>query len=72
MKINYDKETDSLYIEFSAEKPEGVVEVKEGVNIDVAKNGRLIGIELLDASKKVSLDSFLNYEISTDWLRQTA
>lgn len=72
MKINYDKEIDAIYIEFSKELPEGVVEIKEGVNLDITKSGRVVGLEILDATKKVSLDSFLNYEISSDWFKQTA
>ncbi len=72
MKINYDNEIDAVYIEFSKEVPEGVVEIKEGVNLDVTKNGRIVGLEILDASQKVSLDSFLNYELSPEWFNQTA
>lgn len=66
MKINYDNEVDALYIQISDEKPEGVIEVKEGLNIDVTKDGRIVGLELLDASKKTSLKSFYTYEISPD------
>ena len=72
MKVNYDKEIDAIYIEFSKEKPEGVIEIKEGVNIDITKDGRIVGLELLDATKKVSLESFLNYEISSEWIKQSA
>ncbi|GBD92181.1 hypothetical protein BMS3Abin04_02916 [bacterium BMS3Abin04] len=72
MKINYDNEINAVYIEFSKEVPEGVVEIKEGVNLDVTKNGRIVGLEILDASQKVSLDSFLNYELSPEWFNQTA
>ncbi len=66
MKIDYDNEVDALYIQISDEKPEGVIEVKEGLNIDVTKDGRIVGLELLDASKKTSLKSFYTYEISPD------
>ncbi len=66
MKVNYDNEVDALYIQISDEKPEGVIEVKEGLNIDVTKDGRIVGFELLEASKKTSLKSFYSYEISPD------
>jgi len=72
LRITYDKEIDALYIKFSNEKPEGVIEIKEGVNLDISKEGRIVGLELLDATTKVSLESFLNYEISPDWFKQTA
>ena len=34
MKVHYDREVDALYIELSNQKPDGVVEISEGVNID--------------------------------------
>jgi uncharacterized protein YuzE len=58
MKIYYDKETDSAYLELSQETPDGVVEITEGVNLDTTKQNRIVGIELLNASQKISLDSF--------------
>jgi uncharacterized protein YuzE len=51
-------------------QPEGVIEVAEGVNIDVSSDGRIVGIELLDATRKISLDSLLSYEISAETLRE--
>ncbi len=70
MKISYDKEIDALYIEISKEKPSGVVEIKEGINIDVTENNKIVGLEILNASQKVSLDSFFNYEISPELFMQ--
>ncbi len=35
MKIYYDDKVDALYLEFSKGKPEGVVEIAEGVNLDL-------------------------------------
>jgi uncharacterized protein YuzE len=63
MKVSYDKEVDALYIELSQQKPDGVIEIEEGINIDVTSEGTIVGIELIDASNKMSLDSFLRYEI---------
>jgi len=34
MKVAYDKEVDAIYIALTALKPEGVIEVAEGINID--------------------------------------
>ena len=73
MKVNYDKEVDAVYIELSRSKPDGVIEVAEGINIDVTSDGKIVGIELLDATEKVSLDNLLTYEIAAesigDWIR---
>ena len=63
MKVSYDKEVDALYIELSTQKPDGVIEIEEGINIDLTSDGNIVGIELIDASKKIPLDSFLKYEI---------
>jgi uncharacterized protein YuzE len=70
MKIEYDSVADALYIELSTEKPEGVVEIKDGVNIDVNKDGRIIGLEFLDASKKLPLESFYSYQITPEFLQK--
>ena len=66
MKITYDKEVDAVYIGLSRLKPEGVIELADGINIDVTSDGTIVGIELLDASQKLSLDSLLTYEIAPD------
>ena len=72
MKITYDKDVDAVYIELSSQQPEGVLEVADGINIDVSSDGKIVGIELLDAGEKVSLESLLSYEISAETLREWA
>jgi uncharacterized protein YuzE len=66
MKVTYDKTVDAIYIGLSSLKPEGVIEVADGINIDVTSDGKIVGIELLDATQKVSLDTLLSYEITAD------
>lgn len=53
MKIEYDPERDLLYISFVEEGVKSVetVTIKPGVHADFDKQGKLIGIELLDASE---------------------
>ena len=63
MKVSYDKEVDALYIELSTQKPDGVIEIEEGINIDLTSDGNIVGIDLIGATKKIPLDSFLKYEI---------
>lgn len=63
MKIYYDKEADAAYIELSTEKPQGVVEVSEGINVDMTADDKIIGIEVLDASEKISLKSLFTFEL---------
>ncbi|KPK44420.1 MAG: hypothetical protein AMK74_05145 [Nitrospira bacterium SM23_35] len=66
MKITYAKEVDAIYIGLSSLNPEGAIELADGINIDVTSDGKIVGIELLDASQKVSLDTLLTYEIAAD------
>ena len=35
MRVSYDKQADAVYIEITEGKPDGVIEVKEGINIEV-------------------------------------
>jgi len=66
MKVTYDKKVDAVYLELVKLKPEGVIEVADGINVDVTSDGKIVGIEFLDASKKISIDSFLTYEIEAE------
>ena len=42
MKVYYDEQIDALYLQFSKGKPDGVVEISEGVNLDVTEKGKII------------------------------
>ena len=53
MRITHDKEADALYIAFG-EGPATVEEVAEGIALDWDSEGRLLGIEILDASKRLA------------------
>jgi uncharacterized protein YuzE len=66
MKVTYDKKVDAVYLELVKLKPEGVIEAADGINVDVTSDGKIVGIELLDASKKISIESFLTYEIEAE------
>ena len=63
MKVYYDEQIDALYLQFSKGKPDGVVEISEGVNLDVTEKGKIIGIEILNSSKKVDLNTILSYQL---------
>jgi YD repeat-containing protein len=53
MRITYDEKADALYIAFG-EGPAAVEEVAEGIALDWDAEGKLLGIEILDASKRVA------------------
>ena len=54
MKVRYDKEVDAMYIYAEDGSPEYSEEVGEGVIVDVSESGKVVGLEILDASEKFS------------------
>jgi uncharacterized protein YuzE len=66
MKVYYDNEVDALYINLSNKKPEGVIEISEGVNLDTTSDHKVVGIEILNASKKIDLKTILTYTLEID------
>ena len=63
MRIEYDKEVDALYILLRDAKPVDAMDVEEGVTIDLDENGHIVGIEILDATDKLGLESLMNVSI---------
>lgn len=53
MKVIYDKQTDTLSIILHPGKISESEEARPGVILDFDKQGRLLSLELLDASEKV-------------------
>ena len=53
MNVSYDKKVDVLRIIFSSAEIEESDEDKTGMIIDYDKNGNVVGLEILDASKKL-------------------
>ena len=66
MKVHYDEEVDALYLKLGDQKPDGVIEIAEGVNIDTTIDGKLTGIEILKASQKIDIDTILSYTLELD------
>ena len=64
MKIVYDRETDTLMIVFANTPIFESDEDKPGVILDYDEIGRLVSLEILDASKQVTLPSRIEYEVS--------
>jgi uncharacterized protein YuzE len=62
MKIYYDQEVDAAYLQLSEEIPTGVIEVSEGVNLDLTEDGKIVGIEILNVSKSFPLQSLFTCE----------
>jgi uncharacterized protein YuzE len=60
MKIEYDKEVDALYIRIQEKDVARTQEITDGVNLDFDGDGRLIGLEVLSASKRYSSSDIFN------------
>lgn len=56
MKLNYYKDTDSLYIDLSEKKSVESREISEGIQLDYDQSGNLVGIDIDNASSKVQLN----------------
>ena len=54
MKITFDKEADAVYIEISEEEFKTNKKMDNETIIDLDKNDKIIGIELLNVSKRMS------------------
>jgi uncharacterized protein YuzE len=63
MKITYDPEVDVLRILFSSAPIEESDEDKPGVIIDYDKDGNVVGMEILDASKRMENPRVVEYAV---------
>jgi uncharacterized protein YuzE len=63
LKIEYDKEADALYIQLREASVEDNIDIEEGVTVDLDEKKHIVGIEILDASKRLSLKDLVNITI---------
>lgn len=59
MKLNYYPETDSLYINLSEQPSVESQEISEGILLDYDAEGRLVGIDIDNASNKVEMEKLV-------------
>ena len=67
MKITYNDKTDLLYIRLDDRKQDVLNRrITEDIVLDMGEGDRIVGIEILDASKHVTLDKLfpVKYEVS--------
>uniref|UniRef100_UPI0005EB40C4 DUF2283 domain-containing protein n=1 Tax=Desulfonatronovibrio magnus TaxID=698827 RepID=UPI0005EB40C4 len=58
MKIQYSQDADVLVISFKEGQPVDSFDMKEGVILHLDENGSPLEMEILDASRCVSMDEF--------------
>ncbi len=60
MEVTYDPASDSLYIRLGRGKVKESREIEDGVIVDYDEEGRVIGVEILDAKKrKIDLNKII-------------
>lgn len=64
MKVNYDRETDTLTIIFTDAPVTESDEDKPGVILDYDEKGNLVSLEIMDASSRVNVPSKIEYQVS--------
>ena len=69
MKVIYDPDTDTLSLILREEPVAESDEVREGIIIDYGREGKIVSVEILDASENVAEPRAIAYEMKG---RQTA
>ena len=64
MKVKYDKEQDILYLSFSDEAIYESDEEKKGIILDYSIDGKVVGMELLNASCQMENPAKVEYEVA--------
>lgn len=68
MQILYNAKTDLLYLRLDDRKQQVINKrISENIVLDIGEDDRIVGIEILDASKNLNLESLLpvKYQISS-------
>ena len=64
MKAKYDAKTDTLTVEFSSAPVAESDEDKPGVILDYDAAGNLVGVEVLDASQRVTEVRSMEFQVA--------
>ena len=64
MKVRYDKEVDAAYIWMSLKKPDGAIEIAEGVILHTTVSNEIVAIEILNATKKIPIKTLYKLELT--------
>ena len=57
MNISFDEQADALYIQFRQGSVNKTIKLQDGILMDIDDSGAIFGIEILDASVRLPLDS---------------
>ena len=68
MKIQYDKLADALYIYLKKGKIKKTVKLKDRLIVDCDKDGKILGLEILEVSSQVSKKEISRIQIENPLL----
>jgi uncharacterized protein YuzE len=63
MKVDYDRATDSLTVVFIDAPVEESDEIRPGVILDFDAEGRIVGMEILDASQRTDNPAAVEFSV---------
>ncbi len=66
MKLNYYKDTDSLYIDLSSKPSANSREISAGIVLDYDTDGNIAGIDIDNASQKIDLHEIILSKIPAE------
>lgn len=72
MKISYDTQADAVYIQLQEGQFVANKEVAEGVILDMGEGGTVLGIEILEASTRLSSGDLARVEVLMPLARTAA
>lgn len=64
MVIKYDKDIDVIYIKLSDNRVAESDEEKPGIILDYDESGNIVGIEVLEASRRINQPNGIIYEVA--------
>jgi uncharacterized protein YuzE len=66
MKVHFDKQSDAIYFRLDDSKIVESEEVKPGIILDFNEHDQVVGVEILDAGKRVPEDSLkqMQFEVA--------
>jgi uncharacterized protein YuzE len=65
MRLRIDRENDAVYLRLDDSKVMESEEVQPGVVLDFNADGHVVGIELLNVSQRLSIDSLKTFQLET-------
>lgn len=71
MKIEYDREVDALYIRIQEKEVYKTKELDEGINLDLDKEGKIIGFEIIGAVERYNQKDIFNIATENLILEET-